>query len=53
MSVVHLMAVSTRPEIRTMLLNTIREPRLTHQVVGLRRPLRDIFTRVRLSLRDI
>ena len=52
MSVLHLMAESRNSELKTMLLNAVRGPRLTHPIAGLRPSLQRIFTRVRLSMKD-
>jgi hypothetical protein len=50
MPLVHLMATSTRTDIRKLLLDAIREPRKNHPIGGLREILADIFTRTRESL---
>ncbi len=46
----HLMSMSSNREIRQLLLDSIRKPRLDHPIGGLRDILKDIFTRTRQSL---
>ncbi len=50
MPFVHLMAASSRADVRQLLLDSIREPRLMHPIAGLRPLLKMIFTRTRESL---
>ena len=52
MPFIHVMAASGNAEIRTMLLDAIRQPRNSHPIVGLRMILKTIFTRTRESLKD-
>ena len=50
MSVLHLMGESKKLEIRRLLLNAVRGSRMNYPIGGLRNPLKEIFTRTRLSL---
>ena len=52
MPFIHVMAVSARPNIRQLLVDSIRGPRLHHPIVGLRQVLKPIFTRTSASLKD-
>lgn len=47
----HLMSYSDNIKIKKHLLNTIREPRNKHSIIGLRKILKGIFTRTRESLK--
>jgi len=46
----HLMSMSSNVNIRRLLLDSIRQPRLDHPIGGVREILKDIFTRTRESL---
>jgi len=50
MPFIHLMAASRNDRIRKHLLETIKQPRLSHPVNGLRNILKAVFTRTRESL---
>ena len=52
MPFLHLMSMSGDVEIKKLLVNSIREPRLHHPIGGLREILKDIFTRTRKSIED-
>jgi len=50
MPLLHLMSISSNREIRRLLLDSIRHPRLDHPISGVREILKDIFTRTRDSM---
>lgn len=50
MPFIHLMAASSRSDVRELLLNAIRGPRSKHPITGLRALLKAIFTRTKESL---
>ncbi|MCP5156413.1 MAG: hypothetical protein H6983_19720 [Ectothiorhodospiraceae bacterium] len=49
---VHLMASSANQDIRSLLVDTLRDPRRNHPIGGLREILASIFTRTRESLKE-
>jgi hypothetical protein len=50
MPLLHLMSISSNREIRRLLLDSIRQPRLDHPIAGVREILKDIFTKTRVSM---
>jgi hypothetical protein len=50
MPFLHLMSMSSNRDIRRLLLDSIRKPRLDHAIGGVRDILKNIFTRTRESL---
>lgn len=50
MPFLHLMSNSTNIEVKKLLVEHIREPRIKHPICGIRDILKEMFTRVRISL---
>ena len=47
---IHLMSQSLNPDIRRNVMDALRDPRLTHPIVGVRQILATIFTTIRQTL---